>query len=191
MLIYLFISFYLVFCTKCFLVCFLIQKAWQIRFDRKVCMQLLRHGSGEKYLPSVSYFGGIISKYDERGKYLPILLEATSYNYFIVKCLLISNMARVFFHIYLLTYKIELAEYNVILTQCKHQKQKPQLITLGSYVFTQSAAVYFKTLMQIFCTLLTCFVLDIFVIVMFSKVLYSFEFLILPNFRLLLKSQTY
>ena len=48
--------------------------------------------------------GGMIAKYDERGKYLPILLEATYDNYFIVKCLLISSMTRAFFLVYLLTY---------------------------------------------------------------------------------------
>ena len=34
-----------------------------------------------------------ISKYQKRGKYLPILQAATCGNYFIVKCLLKSNMA--------------------------------------------------------------------------------------------------
>ena len=57
-----------------------------------------------KYFPSFSYFvtyftslwaSEIIAKYEKRGKYLPILHEATCDNYFIVKCLLKSNKARV------------------------------------------------------------------------------------------------
>ena len=42
----------------------------------------------------------IIAKYEKRGKYLPILHEATCDNYLIVKCLLKSNVAWVI----LLTY---------------------------------------------------------------------------------------
>ena len=36
-----------------------------------------------------------LGEYEKRGKYLPILHEATCDNYFIVKCLLKSNVARV------------------------------------------------------------------------------------------------
>ena len=36
----------------------------------------------------------IIAKHEKRGKYLPILHEATCDNYFIVKWLLKSNVAR-------------------------------------------------------------------------------------------------
>ena len=46
-----------------------------------------------KYFP-------IIAKYEKRGKCLPILYEATCDNYFFVKCLLKSNIARVIFFIY-------------------------------------------------------------------------------------------
>ena len=51
-----------------------------------------------------------------------------------------------------------------------------QVITLGSYIFKHSAAVYFKALIQIFYTLFTCIVFDVFIIVMFLIVLYSFVF---------------
>ena len=37
----------------------------------------------------------LIAKYEKLGKYLPILHEATCNDYFIVKCLLKSNVARV------------------------------------------------------------------------------------------------
>ena len=49
-----------------------------------------------KYFPSFSYFSyfEITAIYEKRGRYLPILHEATCDNYFIVKCLLKSNMAR-------------------------------------------------------------------------------------------------
>ena len=47
----------------------------------------------------------IEKKYEKRGKYLPILHEATCDNYFIVKCLFKSNESRVI----LLTNCIELA----------------------------------------------------------------------------------
>ena len=49
-----------------------------------------------KYFPSFSYFATyftspqaseITAKYEKRGKYWPILHEATCDNYFIVKCL--------------------------------------------------------------------------------------------------------
>ena len=41
-----------------------------------------------KYFPSFSYFATYLTaKYEKRGKYLPILHEATCDNYFIVKCL--------------------------------------------------------------------------------------------------------
>ena len=57
-----------------------------------------------KHFPSFSYFAigftsllanEIIAKYEERGKCLPILHEATRDNYFIFRCLLKSNVARV------------------------------------------------------------------------------------------------
>ena len=48
----------------------------------------------------------IIAKYEKQGKYVPILHEATYNNYFIVKCLLKSNVARVI----LLTNCIELEQ---------------------------------------------------------------------------------
>ena len=57
-----------------------------------------------KYFPSFSYFAtyftslyanGIIATYQKREKYLPILLEAPCDEYFIVKCLRKSNIARV------------------------------------------------------------------------------------------------
>ena len=44
----------------------------------------------------------IITRYEKRGKYLPILHEATRDNYFIVKYLLKSNVARVI----VLTYQL-------------------------------------------------------------------------------------
>ena len=47
----------------------------------------------------------IIAKYEKRGKYLPIMQEATCDNYFTVKCFLKSNIAT----IYLLTNSFELA----------------------------------------------------------------------------------
>ena len=50
-----------------------------------------------------------------------------------------------------------------------------QVITLGSYIFKHSAAVYFKTLIQIFYTLFTCIVFDVFIIVMFLIVLYLLD----------------
>ena len=58
-----------------------------------------------KNFPGFSYFATyvtskIITNYDKRGKCLPILHKATSNNYFIVKCLLKSNVA----NIILLTY---------------------------------------------------------------------------------------
>ena len=53
----------------------------------------------------------IIAKYEKRGNYLPILHKATCNNYFIVKCLLKSNVSRVV----LLTNCIELAQYNLML----------------------------------------------------------------------------
>ena len=37
----------------------------------------------------------LLPKFEKRGKYLPILLEATCDNYFIVKCLLKLNVARI------------------------------------------------------------------------------------------------
>ena len=40
-------------------------------------------------------FQQIISKYEKRQKYLPVLHKTTYNNYFIVKCLLKSNVARV------------------------------------------------------------------------------------------------
>ena len=55
-----------------------------------------------KYFPRFSYFAAILllAKYEKRGKYLPILQEATCDNYLIIKCLLKSNASRVI----LLTY---------------------------------------------------------------------------------------
>ena len=41
-----------------------------------------------------SAFFATLVKYEKRGKYLPILHEATCDNYFIVKCLLKWNTAR-------------------------------------------------------------------------------------------------
>ena len=55
-----------------------------------------------KYFPSSSYFATyltslqtseLIAQYEKRGKYLPVLHEATYY--FIIKCLLKSKVARV------------------------------------------------------------------------------------------------
>ena len=40
------------------------------------------------------YASKIIAKYERQGKYLSILHEAMCNNYFIVKCLLKSNVAR-------------------------------------------------------------------------------------------------
>ena len=50
-----------------------------------------------KYFPSFSCFATfeIIAKNEKRGKYLSILHEATCDNYFIIKCLLKSNVVRV------------------------------------------------------------------------------------------------
>ena len=50
------------------------------------------------------YSNESIIKYKKRGTYLPILHEATSDNYFIVKCLLKPNVATGFLLTYLLTY---------------------------------------------------------------------------------------
>ena len=57
-----------------------------------------------KYFPSFSYFATyltslsaseIIKNCKKRGKYLPILHQATCDNYFIVKCFLKSNASRI------------------------------------------------------------------------------------------------
>ena len=74
-----------------------------------------------KYFPSFPYFATyftslqakeVTAKYEKRGKYLPILQEATCDNYFIVKCLFKSNVSRVI----LLTNCTEFAYYNLIFT---------------------------------------------------------------------------
>ena len=59
-----------------------------------------------------------MAKYEKRGKYLPTLHEATCDNYFIVKCLLKSNVARVillayYFNANLVDTKIESANLNL------------------------------------------------------------------------------
>ena len=62
----------------------------------------------------------ILARYDKRGKYLAILHEAMCDNYFIVKCLLRSNMSRVL----LLTKCIALVSYNLMLIWYKKAEAK-------------------------------------------------------------------
>ena len=47
-----------------------------------------------EHFSQVSHILQIIAKYEKRGKYLPILHEATWDNHFILKCLLKSNVAK-------------------------------------------------------------------------------------------------
>ena len=72
--------------------------------------------------------------------------EATYDNYFIVKCLLKSNIARAL----LVTYCIELAQYNY-----KHVEAK----TASTNITWLYSFLYI--LIQIFCTLFICFVFSV------------------------------
>ena len=58
-----------------------------------------------KVLISLQFIFEIIAKYEKRGKYLPIFQEVTCDNYFIVICLLNSNVGIII----LITNGIELA----------------------------------------------------------------------------------
>ena len=89
-----------------------------------------------KYFPSFTYFATyftslqgseIRAKYEKKGKYFPILHEATCNNYF-DKYLLKSNVARATLH----ANCIELAQYNLILT-------------LRSQISKHSTALYFNS----------------------------------------------
>ena len=51
--------------------------------------------SWEIFSEFLTFCNEIIAKYEKRGKYLTILHEATCDNYFIVKYLLKSNVARI------------------------------------------------------------------------------------------------
>ena len=111
-----------------------------------------------KYFPSFLYFATyftslqaseIMAKYEKRGEYLPILYEEKCDNYFIVKCLLQSNVARVFLLISLLR-RAFLIQDNVILTQYRQVEAKT--------ASTNLAYLYF----QIFDSfVLSCFNLNI------------------------------
>ena len=105
-----------------------------------------------KYFPSFPYFATyftslqakeVTAKYEKRGKYLPILQEATCDNYFIVKCLFKLNVSRVI----LLTSCNEFAYYSLIFTNFT------QL-----YFLHLLAALYFHISIRIFYNLFICLV---------------------------------
>ena len=85
----------------------------------------------------------IIVKYEKRGKYLPILHEATCGNYFIVKCLLKSNVAWVIL--------IASSLLNII-----HKKVEAKIASMNNLVIF--LFVYFNSSMF---TLFICFVLEV------------------------------
>ena len=98
----------------------------------------------------------IIAKYEKRGKYLSVLKETTCNNYFVVKCVLKSNMARVF----LLTYLL----HRGYVIQCKSNiaRSNRSQLNLSFYFSKHLTALYFHTLIRIFYTLFRCFVFNIF-----------------------------
>ena len=82
----------------------------------------------------------LIAKYEKRGKYLPIFHKATCNNYFIVKCLLKSNVLG----IVLLTNCIELAWYNLLLTWYKNTEAKTaNTVKFPGYILYFGTALYF------------------------------------------------
>ena len=97
-------------------------------------------------------------------------------NYFIIKCLLKSNMARVFLFTHLLR--------RAYLIQCNTNLVKQ---VEANY----SIALHCLTLIRILCTLFICLESMAFVIELFSNVLCSYKCVISPNIWLLLKTGTY
>ena len=107
-----------------------------------------------KYFPSFSYFVSYTRNEEnmmkrgkslpnrKRRKYLPILHEATCENYFIVKCLLKSNVARVNLLTYLIQFNVNLVEAEVASTNLNWLN------------------IYLHVSVRILCTLFICFVLD-------------------------------
>ena len=88
----------------------------------------------------------IIANNKKRGKYLAMLYEATSDNYFIIKCLLKSNIARV----------ILLTQFNTNVLQTnrgKNCKNQPYIVIyqkLSISIFQFKYFVYFVHCLDIF-----------------------------------------
>ena len=124
-------------------------------------------------------FSLAIAKYEKRGKHLPILHKSTCDYYFIVKCLLKSNVWRVIF----LINCIELAPYNLMLTWYKKAKTVNANFTLLYLVFPNSFAFPY------FNSSILCSVRLFGIWWSFGIDLGIFEFFV-PNIRLLLKTCT-